>query len=177
MISRALFVESKKLIVYDFDDTLVKTKSNIYVNHSNGKKTKLTPGEYAVYKPKSDDEFDFSDFKIVKEPTEIKHTTQDLRNAVKKLGGKGVYVLTARAVFKPIQQYLKDIGLGTKVKVIALSTAEPDQKAEWIEWMIDEKGYDDVYFADDSKDNVKAVKKMLVQNHIHVILSLIFGKF
>ncbi len=52
----------KKLRVFDFDDTLVKTNSFIYVKHSGGKESKLTPGEYAIYEPKADDQFDFSDF-------------------------------------------------------------------------------------------------------------------
>ena len=43
MISRNLFTESKKLRVFDFDDTLVKTTSFIYITN-NGKKKKLTPG-------------------------------------------------------------------------------------------------------------------------------------
>ncbi len=43
----------KKLRVFDFDDTLVKTKSHIYVKHSDGKNSKLTPGEYAIYEPKN----------------------------------------------------------------------------------------------------------------------------
>ena len=54
MISRSLFVESKKLRVFDFDDTLVKTTSFIYITNGD-KKTKLTPGEYAVYKEKPGD--------------------------------------------------------------------------------------------------------------------------
>jgi len=161
MISRTLFMETKKLVIYDFDDTLVKSKSFIFVNHKNGKKSKLTPGQFAVYNQKDGDEFDFSDFRVLREPTEIKHTTDELRKAVKKHKGKGVYVLTARSVFGPIQQYLKDIGLGKQVKVIALSSGYPDSKAEWIEYMIDEKGYDEVYFADDSPKNVKVVKDML----------------
>jgi phosphoglycolate phosphatase-like HAD superfamily hydrolase len=41
MISRSLFIESKKLRVFDFDDTLVKTTSYIYVTQKNGKKIKL----------------------------------------------------------------------------------------------------------------------------------------
>jgi hypothetical protein len=44
--------ESKKLRVFDFDDTLVKTNSFIYVKHGDGKESKLTPGEYAIYEPK-----------------------------------------------------------------------------------------------------------------------------
>ena len=48
MISRSLFTESKKLRVFDFDDTLVKTTSFIYVTN-NGKTRKLTPGQYVQY--------------------------------------------------------------------------------------------------------------------------------
>ena len=43
MIARSLFTESKKLRVFDFDDTLVKTTSFIYIIN-NGKKTKLKIG-------------------------------------------------------------------------------------------------------------------------------------
>ena len=44
MISRSLFTESKKLRVFDFDDTLVKTTSFIYITNGD-KKKKLTPGQ------------------------------------------------------------------------------------------------------------------------------------
>ncbi len=161
MISRSLFTESKKLRIFDFDDTLVKTKSFIYVTHSNGKKSKLTPGQYAVYSPKPDDEFDYSDFQQVKKPTEIRQITKVLRRIMKSSKGDGVYILTARSAYKPIVQYLKDIGFVNKIKVIALASADPKDKADWIEKMIDEKGYDDIYFADDSEKNVSTVKKML----------------
>ena len=40
MIARSLLTESKKLRIFDFDDTLVKTTSYIYITHSNGKKSK-----------------------------------------------------------------------------------------------------------------------------------------
>ena len=61
MISRSLFVESKRLRVFDFDDTLVKTTSFIYITHSDGKKSKLTPGQYAVYNERPGDVYDFRD--------------------------------------------------------------------------------------------------------------------
>ena len=51
MIARSLFLESKKLRVFDFDDTLVFTNSFIYVKKSNGK-SKTYTGEYAVYREK-----------------------------------------------------------------------------------------------------------------------------
>ena len=75
VLLRSLFVESKKLRVFDFDDTLVKTTSFIYVTNK-GKTRKLTPGQYAVYKEKPGDEFDFKDFQKVQNPNEIDNTSK-----------------------------------------------------------------------------------------------------
>ena len=67
-----LFLENKKLRVYDFDDTLVKTNSFIYITHKDGKKSKLTPGQYAIYKEQPGDKFDYTDFQQVTNPKIIK---------------------------------------------------------------------------------------------------------
>ena len=161
MIARSLLIESKKLRVFDFDDTLVKTTSFIYITN-NGKKKKLTPGEYAVYKEKPNDIFDFSDFNKVQDPQEIKKITNIFRRVVQSSGGSGVHILTARAAHKPIRQYLKDIGINmSKIYVTALASNNPKDKADWIEDKIDNEGYDDVYFADDSPKNVDVTKKRL----------------
>ena len=161
VLLRSLFVESKKLRVFDFDDTLVKTTSFIYVTNK-GKTRKLTPGQYAVYKEKPGDEFDFKDFQKVQNPNEIKKITSVLRRIVASSGGQGVQILTARAAFKPIRKYLKDIGINmSKIYVTALASNNPKDKADWIEDKIDNEGYDDIYFADDSKKNVDATKQML----------------
>jgi hypothetical protein len=163
MISRSLLIERKRLYIYDFDDTLVKTDSYIYItNTETGNTRKLTPGEYAVYVPKKTDEFDFSDFQQVHKPSEIKHVTDDLRRVSTKSGKHGVYILTARSAYKPIVQYLKDIGINSnKVRVVALGDSNPLKKSEWIEQMIDDNGYDDIYFIDDSEKNIQVVGKML----------------
>ena len=161
MISRSLFVESKKLRIFDFDDTLVKTTSFIYITNK-GKKKKLTPGQYAVYNEKDGDIFDFSDFNKVQDPQEIKKITKIFRKVVQSSGGDGVHILTARASYQPIRQYLKDIGINmSKIYVTALASNNPKDKADWIEDKIDNEGYDDVYFADDSPKNVDVTKKML----------------
>ena len=163
MISRNLFLESKKLRVFDFDETLVFTKSFIYVKQPNGKELKLTPGEYAVYQEKPGEEYDFRDFYSVQEPQELKRITKVLKRIIYKSGGDGVFILTARpqAVDKHVQKYLKDIGINQKIPVTGLQNNDPNAKADWIEDKIDNEGYDDVYFADDSIKNVNAVKKML----------------
>jgi hypothetical protein len=150
--------ESKKLRVFDFDDTLVKTKSHIYIKHGDGKESKLTPGEYAVYEPKGDDKYDFSDFEQVKQPQEIKGVTKLLKTVVKAEGERKVVILTARSSYKPVKDYLKDIGL-EGIYVVALADADPQKKADWIEDKI-KAGYDDVFFIDDSHKNVSAVSKL-----------------
>jgi hypothetical protein len=149
--------DSKKLRVFDFDDTLVQTNSNIYIKHKDGKESKLTPGEYAVYEPKDDDKFDFSDFEKVKQPQEIKGVTRLLKNIV-RVGGSEIVILTARAAYKPIKKYLSDIGL-KDIFVVALADANPQKKADWIENKIKD-GVNDVFFIDDSHKNVSAVKAL-----------------
>lgn len=167
MIARSLFTESKKLRVLDFDDTLVTTNSFIYVTHENGKKSKLTPGEYAVYEPKPNDEFDFSDFSDVKEPKEIFDMTTILRKILKSGGNRKTTILTARSSFKPIIKYLSDIGINpNKVEIIALGDSNPQSKADWITDQIDQHGFDDIYFADDSIKNIKAVKSSLKNKNV-----------
>ncbi len=149
--------DGKKLRVFDFDDTLVQTKSNIYITHKDGKKSKLTPGEYAIYEPKEGDKFDFSDFEKVKQPQEIKGVTRLLKN-IARVGGSQIVILTARSAYKPVKDYLSDIGLD-KLYVVALADSDPQKKADWIEDKI-KSGVKDVFFIDDSHKNVAAVKAL-----------------
>ena len=158
-IARTLFTESKKLRVFDFDDTLVKTTSFIYVTHRNGMKTKMTPGQYAKYDARDGDEFDFKDFQQVKRPELIKGYVELLRRMVSSGGSREVFILTARAAERPVSQFIKDLGING-VKVIALGDNNPEKKADWIEDRVKE-GYDDVFFVDDSEKNVTAVRNRL----------------
>jgi hypothetical protein len=150
--------ENKKLRVFDFDDTLVKTNSYIHLKDKDGKESKLTPGEYAVYEPKEGDLFDFSDFQKVNQPQEIKGITKLLKTIVKKEGERKVVILTARSAYKPVKDYLKDIDL-EGIYVVALGDSDPQKKADWIEDKI-KSGYKDVFFIDDSHKNVSAVGKL-----------------
>lgn len=158
-IARSLFVESKKLRIFDFDDTLVKTNSFIYVTHRNGMKSKLSPGQYAKYEERPGDEFDFKDFQQVTRPQLIKGYVELLRRMVNSGGSREVFILTARAAERPVSQFIKDLGI-SGVKVIALGDNNPEKKADWIEDRVKE-GYDDVFFVDDSEKNIMAVRKRL----------------
>ena len=159
MIARSLFTEDKKLRVFDFDDTLVQTTSFIYVTHQNGAKSKLTPGQYAVYKEKPGDVFDFKDFNQVKNPKVIKGYFQLLKNMA-ATSDRAVYILTARAAYQPVYNFIRDSGI-KDVFVVALGDNNPESKADWIEKEIERKGYDNIYFVDDSAKNVEAVRRRL----------------
>ena len=147
----------KKLRVFDFDDTLVKSNSKVYVINKGKRKT-LTPGEFAVYKQKSGDEFDFSDFDKVIEPKQIKAMFNVFKNIYNASGSRRLTILTARAAYKPVRKFLKDVGFND-VYVIALGDANPQKKADWIESQI-KKGYNNILFLDDSPKNVRVVKKL-----------------
>ncbi len=150
--------ETKKLRVFDFDDTLVRTNSHIYITHKDGKKSTLNPGEYAIYEPKDGDQFDFSDFQKVTQPQEIKGVTKLLKTVAKAEGQRKVVILTARSAYKPVKDYLHDIGLDD-IYVVALGSSDPQHKADWIEDKI-KQGYKDVFFIDDSHKNIAAVNKL-----------------
>ena len=157
MIKLKSLLSEKKLRVFDFDDTLVKSNSKVYVINKGKKKT-LTTGQFAIYKQKSGDEFDFSDFDKVIEPKQIKSMFKVFKNIYKASGSRRLTILTARASYKPVRQFLKDVGYND-VYVVALGNANPQKKSNWVKSQI-EKGYDDILFFDDSNKNIKAVKAL-----------------
>ena len=157
MLKLVDLLTEKKLRVFDFDDTLVKSNSKVYVINKGKKKT-LTPGEFAIYKQKSGDEFDFSDFDKVIEPKQIKSMFKVFNNIYKASGSRRLTILTARAAYKPVRKFLKDVGF-SNVYVVALGDSNPQKKADWIQSQI-QKGYNDILFLDDSPKNVRVVKQL-----------------
>ncbi len=155
----------KRLRIFDFDDTLVKTRSFVYVKNCN-KTKKLTPGEYAIYEEKPGDEFDYSDFEFVKNPKEIKQMTKVLKAILSKSGGS-INILTARSNYKPIRKYLKDINIDiSRIYVIALASNDPADKVNWIKNKIENESYNDIFFVDDSLKNINAAKEMLSKTKV-----------
>lgn len=150
--------EGRVLRVFDWDDTIGKSESNIYVKHKNGTETKLTPAEYAVYNEKPGDKFDFRDFnKMMNNPSVIEKNFKLLQRMLDN-PQKKVTILTARKIAFPIRKYLKDT-FGMDVYVVALGSNNPQDKADWIEKHI-KKGYNSIAFMDDSKKNIDAVNAL-----------------
>jgi HAD superfamily hydrolase (TIGR01509 family) len=152
-------LQEKKLRVFDFDDTLVSTRSKIYVTTKQGNSFSLTPAQFAVYEPRDGDSFDYSEFSKLISPKGIKQYNDVLKKMIKAAGDRKIVILTARASIKPVAQYLKSIGITSGVQMVGLAHGDPKKKAAYIERMIN-TGYDDIYFVDDSQKNIDAVNAL-----------------
>ncbi len=152
-----------KLRVFDFDDTIAKSDSNIHITTDTGEKITMDPGEYATHVMNPDYEYDFSEFDEVINPREIKQITNIIRNALNAgTEGREIAILTARdpAAEGPIKDYLDSIGLDTSMITFELlGSSDPQAKAAWIADRI-ENGAVDVLFFDDSGKNVEAVQAL-----------------
>ena len=155
-----------KLRVFDFDDTIAKSDSNIHITTDTGEKIEMTTDEYATHKINPDYEYDFSEFDEVINPREIKQITNIIRNALNAgTEGREIAILTARdpAAEGPIRDYIESIGLDTsKITFALLGSSDPADKAAWIANKI-ENGATDVLFFDDSGKNVEAVNSLSEQ--------------
>lgn len=152
-----------KLIVFDFDDTLVKTDSQVVVVHADGTKESLTPGQYSVYDKKPGDTLDYSAFRTLVNPRIIKHVGRHLKNVYELYGPTCILILTARGGdVSYIQTFLTDagfpgievIGLGSDSKTTAV------EKANYVADLIVRDRLSYVEFLDDCEDNVQAIKNL-----------------
>ena len=156
--------EGKVLSVFDFDDTIAKSDAWVYVTRKGRTIKKLNPAEFAVYKPKPGETFDFREFdRPLRNPRLIKLNADLLRQQIDKAkraarGTRKVTILTARRLGTPVTSFLKTVGIDAYV--VPLGSSNPQHKADWIEKQI-KKGYDTIYFMDDSNKNIAAVKNML----------------
>ena len=164
-LARRLKKETKGISVYDFDDTLARSKSNVLYTLPNGKKGKLNATEFAKRSEALEAQgakFDFSEFNKVIDgkPGPL---VPRIKKAIGKFGNENMFVLTARpqASANAIHKFLKGIGIDIPLKnITGLENGSPTAKSNWI---LDKaaKGYNDFYFVDDAVKNVKAVKSVL----------------
>jgi len=156
---------NKGISVWDFDDTLATTKSNVLYTMPDGTEGVLNAEQFAK---RGEDllqegaEFDFSEFeKVTKGAKGPMFEKAVARN--RKFGNDNVFILTARtqAAAEPIHQFLKAIGLDIPLRnIVGLGNSTPEAKARWVVGKAAE-GYNDFYFADDAYKNVKAVQDAL----------------
>jgi len=155
----------KKIRVFDFDDTLATTKSDVLFTAPDGTEGKLNAEEFAKQGAQLLEEgyvFDFSEFNKV-----TKGKPGPLLDIAKKIqaarGTEDIFVLTARApeAQVAIKEFLDSVGLNIPLEnITGLGNSTGEAKANW---MVEKaaEGYNDFYFADDALQNVEAVRKSM----------------
>ena len=166
-LARKIDQPVRKIRVFDFDDTLARTKSNVLYTMPDGTKGKIDAATFAKEASNMEAEgaqWDFSEFSKVMQGS--KGPLLDVAKIIAdKRGTKDVFVLTARPANAagPIKEFLASMGLDIPLaNITGLGDGAPQAKAGWIMGKAAE-GYNDFYFADDHTGNVKAVKDVLSQ--------------
>jgi len=164
-IARNADAPIKKIRVFDFDDTLARSKSRVVYEMPDGKTGFLTATEFANKAGEMEANgatFDFSEFSKVIDGK--KGPLLDIAKFINDAKGeRDVFVLTARPqdAAGPIKEFLDSMGLNIPLEnITGLGDGTAQAKARW---MVDKaaEGYNDFYFADDATKNVKAVRDAL----------------
>ena len=156
---------AKGISVFDFDDTVGLTKSNVLYTMPDGTTGKLNGAEFAkegAILLENGAAFDFSEFSKVVEgkPGPM---VEKMKKMIGKFGPDNFFILTARPAnsAEPIHQFLSSIGIDIPLEnITGLGNSTAQAKADWMTAKAAE-GYNDFYFADDHLPNVTAVKDAL----------------
>ena len=157
----------KGISIWDFDDTLARSNSNVLWVAPDGTKGKLTAEEFAKHGADLLEQgyvYDFSEFSKVVDGKTGPFFEKALARA-KKFGVKDQFILTARPENSAvaIYEFLKGVGLKIPFEnITGLANSTPESKALWIVDKVAE-GYNDIYFADDALQNVQVVEDVLNQ--------------
>jgi hypothetical protein len=156
-------MKTKKLRIFDLDDTLFETEAKVILKKADGTVSEITPAEYAVYEPQPGDTFDFSQFHTIINPTLIRPIAKRFYKIVSAgTNNRSYVILTARGseaiphIKDIIRKYFK-----TDINVITLGSGDPMAKANWILNKIQNEGYNDIFFVDDSSKNIVATYKTI----------------
>lgn len=157
----------KKLRVFDFDDTLVYTECRVIVKRNGELYKVLSTHEFAVYVPCEEDEFDYSEFLQVRNPTVNSDCMQHFLRIVNSglHDKKKMAILTARGTgAKPaIKKFLTDlVGKDNmkRINIITLNSSNPDDKKKWIEKTMINRRIHQTVFYDDSGKNRDSVHSL-----------------
>lgn len=167
----------RTLRVFDFDDTLAKTNSRVWITEFDkdsgeqlGDEYAITPAEYATFKtnvaskhPEKEYKYDYREFAEVIDPKIIDFTFAILRNVVNKLreeASSPAVILTARghAANKNIANFLNSFDIN--IPVVTLNGSAPELKSNWIKDTMLSRNIPHIEFFDDSPLNVKAVSDL-----------------
>ena len=166
--ARSLDTPKKGISVFDFDDTLARTKEKVIVNKPGEVSVEISAAKFAETASQLESEgatFDFANFEGVADGTKKGPLADLALRRQEKFGNKDIFVLTARPQVSDtaIKTFLDGIGLNLPIgNITGLGNGTPGAKGNWVAKKAAE-GYNDFYFADDAYKNVEAVQEVLSQ--------------
>ena len=155
----------KKIRVFDFDDTLARSNSQVLYEMPDGTTGKLNATQFAERAGELEAEgaeFDFSEFSKVIDGKRGP-VFKAIENIIAKRGAEDVFILTARPANAagPIKEFMDALGVNLPIKnIVGLGDGKAEAKARWMTAKAAE-GYNDFFFVDDAYKNVKAVQDAL----------------
>jgi len=163
-------MDSRKIVIFDLDDTLIKSKAKIkLINKTTGKTVKeLTPNQFNSFFDNKKYLIDYSEFEdpyILSKSTLIESTFSEMKRAISK--GIRVAILTARNSTLLVKGFVDSIGIDIPIEwVIAVNDPDfihtgsvPLRKQKAIK-DIAGLGYNDITFYDDNDDNIRFAAEM-----------------
>ena len=149
------------LHIFDFDDTLVRSDSQVRITHPSGVGVSLSSEEYAKYVPTGEEEFDFSDFEAYPEnPQIIEEVFAELRSAIALDGSDSVVILTARSNPNPVREFLSDNNI-KGIEIQAVGDSDPMAKARYVLDRIKNDTFQEVRVFEDNAKNIRTIRKVV----------------
>lgn len=154
------------LFIFDFDDTLVDSDSEVRVTHQDGTTSSMTSEKYAKYVEKEGDVFDFTDFDAYpKNPEIIEPVFDELKAAIASSGTSNVVILTARSNPEPVKLFLKNNKV-PEIQIVAVGSADPRSKALYIVQRLKQDNHDEVVVFEDNARNIRTIRKALTDKGV-----------
>jgi hypothetical protein len=161
--------QSDKILLFDVDDTLIKSDVKVHVIKNGEVIKKLSSTEYNSYKLQPGESFDYSEFEdedILNNRSVFLKYWDTLQREYKD--GTHIGILTARSNKDMFYRFFKSNGITIKNELVFAindpklnlkgSTIE-DRKAEVIKRLA-KWGYKTMVFFDDNEANLKTAKKL-----------------
>ena len=152
-----------KLWIFDFDDTLVTSKSQVIVRDAKENVIeKIDTADYPTHKLNPGQKYDFSEFNKVINPERIEVVFKTFVEKINDPNSK-VYILTARQsdATEAIFNYLleKENVKLEKENIVAVGSSDPKEKVNRIiDWILDHEP-SEVHYFDDANKNLDAFKQ------------------
>ena len=154
----------RTLHIFDFDDTLVQSDSNVIVTHGDGSTSVLSSAQYAKYKKQPEDIMDYSEFdRYPINPKIIEGVFSELLNSIKTSGLSSVVILTARENTEPVKKFFEDNGI-SGLMVTGTGSSDPMDKAKFVLQMINSGNYSLVRVFEDNVKNIRMIKRVINQD-------------